>query len=223
MFDTTTQKITENHPTHAAYLRPILRAAAAFTLAVTLAGAAVAVEPTPSQGDSPFSPRGFKGSIGLGGLTPSDSQHLDDGDAGYFAIGYGIDPHMTIWLSALGSEHKQTGPNAPADRKSDVGGLELTLQYALRTQSRLQPYGRLGFGAYSVEDRKTHDALSGGGFRMGIGADYWFARHCAVGLELVARGAEYSRSRTGKNGDFDDLPENIGANAGGAIFSFTVQ
>lgn len=223
MFDHTTQKNSETRSARASLVRSILRAAAGLTLAVTFAGAAFAVETVPNAGEARFSPRGFKGAIGVAGMEPADNQHLDSGSGGFLALGYGIDPHATIWLTLTGSEHEQNGEGVPEDRMSDVGGVEFSLQYALNTQNRLQPYGRIGLGAYSVEDRKTHDALAGGGVRVGIGADYWFSRHCAVGLELVARGAEYSQGRTGKNGDFDDLDEDVDANSTGAVISFTLQ
>ena len=233
MYDTTTQNHPESHPTRTAHTgtphirtpraHVILRAAAGLTLAVTLAGAAFAVEPVPNEGEGRFSPRGFKGAIGVGGMEPSENQDLDQGNGGFMALGYGIDPHATIWLTLTGSEHEQNGEGVPEDRMSDVGGAEFTLQYAFNTQNRVQPYGRIGFGVYSVEDRKTHDAMTGGGVRLGLGADYWFSRRCAVGLELVARGAEYSQGRTGKNGDFDDLEKDIDANSGGMLLTFTVQ
>lgn len=233
MFVTTTQKNPASRPTRAslaciAHPRAsragaLLRAAAGLTLAVTLAGAALAVEPVPNEGEGRFSPRGFKGAFGLGGMEPSENQRLDEGSGGFLGLGYGIDPHATIWLTLTGSEHEQNGKGVPEDRMSDVGGLELTLQYAFNTKSRVQPYGRIGFGVYSVEDRKTHDAMTGGGVRLGIGADYWFSRHCAVGLELIARGAEYSRGRIGEHGDFDDLEKDVEANSNGMVLTFTLQ
>lgn len=197
--------------------------ALAIALAIAFAGPAAAVELTPADGAARFSPRGFKGAIGLGTLEPSDGQHLDQGGASFLALGYGVDPNVTLWLTAFGSEHEQLGTRESGKRMSDAGGLEFSLQYSLGIHRRLQPYGRIGIGAYSVEDRKTHDAMLGGGVRVGIGADYFFSRHCGVGLELVARGAEYGEKRIGKDGDFEDLPEKVSANSGGVVFTFTVQ
>ncbi len=212
----------------ARFVRTITAAVAlAFALVValvtTLTGPAFAVELTPAEGASRFSPLGFKGALGLGTLEPSDGQRLDQGGASFLALGYGVDPNVTLWLTAFGSEHEQLGAREAGKRMSDAGGLEVSLQYSLGTHRRLQPYGRIGLGAYSVEDRKTHDAMFGGGVRVGIGADYFFSRRCGVGLELVARGVEYSENRLGKDGDFEDLPEKVSANSGGVVFTFTVQ
>lgn len=203
--------------------RILLTVAATFALVVALAGSALAADLVPGSNASRFSPLGFKGSIGLGSMEPSDHQQLESGDAGFMALGYGVDPNVTLWLTAFGSGHEQIGTPAAEKRMSDAGGLEVSLQYSFGTHRALQPYGRIGIGAYSVEDRKTHDAMMGGGIRVGIGADYFFSRHCGVGLELVARGVEYSEHRLGKDGDFEDLPRKISANSGGVVFTFTVQ
>lgn len=198
------------------------------TLSASVAAAALAVEPTTRcrrGGDrSPdVSARGIKGAIGCGTIEPADEQQLDAGDAGFLAIGYGVDSSVTLWLTAVGSEHL---PSFDPDRlagRADLGGLEFSLQYSVAPKSRLRPFGRIGVGAYSVESRSSHDAMAGRGIRVGLGADYFLSHHCAVGVEWFGRNAHYFRERLGEHGQFRDLPWNIDADAGGILVSLTLQ
>ena len=191
----------------------------AFMLSAMMAANARADE---GNADERFSPRGIKAAITLGGLTPSSTQDLKDGGGGGLRFGYGFNEHVTLWANMTGSEHEREKDALGNGIKSDVGGLELCVQYAIRTDSRVQPYGRFGFGGYSIEDRKSHDAWVGGGVTFGVGADYLFSKHWAVGAEMTYRGVDYTQGRVGKKGDFRDLAKTIDGDASGFALSLTV-
>lgn len=208
-----------------------------FTLSAAVAGVSLAVEPTrtcerggdrtpdssrPDRTPDAYKP-GLKAAFGFGSLEPSNPQGLQEGDAGFLALGYGADPHATFWLTAIGSEHRQNLDHYDRTGLSDLGGLELSLQYSFERKSKFRPYGRIGVGAYSAEEVKTKDALTGHGLRLGLGADYFLSRHCAVGLEWIGRSAHYSRERLGEDGEFQELPHNLDADASGVIFAVTIQ
>lgn len=201
-------------------LRPAAGIAAMTLLLVAAcAGFARATDPANDR----FSPRGIKAAIALGGLDPSSTQDLEEGDASTLRIGYGIDERITFWLAMTGSEHTRERDAEGRGIKADVGGLELSMQYTISNSTRLQPYGRFGFGGYGMEDRSTHDAWAGGGVVFGLGADYFVTRHWAFGAEATYRGMDYAEGRVGKKGDFRKLADPIDGDAAGFSISVTVQ
>jgi len=55
--------------------------------------------------ESPFSHRGLKAAIGLGGFENEFGQTFEDGDGRILNLGYGIDDRFSLWLGAVLAEH----------------------------------------------------------------------------------------------------------------------
>ena len=71
------------------------------------------------------------------------------------------------------------------------------LQYKFRPASKLQPYEKIGIGAYALQEKGTDPTFLGGGFNFAVGAYYFFSRHFGIGAEFIFKDIEYSKqSRT---------------------------
>jgi opacity protein-like surface antigen len=104
-----------------------------------------------------------------------------------------------------------------------IPGLELSMQYKLRPNSRLQPYGKIGVGVYGLEDLNTKVEKIGGGYNFALGVDYFFSRHFGLGAELMFKSLNYTRERVGHKNEFKDLPNSIDGDAVGYMVTLTVQ
>jgi len=170
---------------------------------------------------STFSHKGLKVALGLGAFDNSAS-NLSDGQAVFLNLGYGFTDKSTLWLSFVGSEHpKKSGNNI----KTEFDGFEINYQHKLRSESRLQPYGKIGLGAYQLKDRSSDGKVLGGGIALAVGADYFLSRHFGLGLELSYKGIEYSRrSEKVAGGDLlSDLNPSIEGESFGLMVTFTIQ
>lgn len=200
-------------------------------LAVAIAFAAVVSTPALASDagndggtiDERFSPRGIKGSFALGGISSTETASLDEGSYVALRLGYGFNDRVSLWASLAGSEQEWGKDSTRKDKDAATGGLELGVQYTIPTASRVQPYGRVGLGIYSLEDTKSHDAWTGGGLNFAVGADYFFSKHWGVGAEMAYRGFDYTQGRIGKDGDFEDLDTPIDGDATSFALTLTVQ
>lgn len=171
---------------------------------------------------SRFSHRGIKGVIAAGSLEANSERELDEGDLGLLGIGYGFSDRFSLWLNLLGVDHpvKNAG-SAPAS----MAGVELVMQHKFVTQSRLQPYGKVGVGLYGLEETNSDVTLFGGGFNFGLGMDFFFAKHFGIGAELIFKKFDYSHKRTKvEGGDLvTKLEQELDGDSAGLMFTLTIQ
>lgn len=169
-----------------------------------------------------FSHKGVKGAIAFGSSENEFGRNLEDGEAGALSLGYGFDDRFTLWLTGLGVQHPENAVNESA---TDFGGLELNLQYKFLSETRAQPYGKVGVGVYGIEEEGSDVAYFGTGFAMAIGMDYFFSRHFGVGAELFFKELDYSQKRLKTPaGDLTtDLNPQLDGESRGFMISFTIQ
>ncbi|MCC7144452.1 MAG: porin family protein [Candidatus Eisenbacteria bacterium] len=170
-----------------------------------------------------YSHRGMKAAMAIGSLHNTSKLNLSDAGMFGLRVGYGFDDRLSLWLGASGSDHdpdRGLGANSEAQ---NLGGLNLAVQYRFLPEERVQPYGTIGIGAYSMEEESTHDALSGGGFTFGLGADWFVSRRVAFGAELEYRNASYTHERVGEKGKFKEREQALDGDAMGLLFSISLQ
>lgn len=173
--------------------------------------------------ESRFSHKGIKIAFGGGGYENNFDEFggkIEEGGAGSFALGWGIDDHFTLWLAGYGGEY----PGAPVNnRNGGFGGGEINLQYKFLTDSRIQPYGKVGIGIHAIG--QTGVTFVGTGFSAALGADYFFSRHVGVGVELQFKELDYG-TRIDDVGGKDietKLNPKLDGKTSGIMFSLIIQ
>jgi len=171
---------------------------------------------------SRFSHKGIKGAISSGSFDMISERQLKEGDGGALSLGYGFTDRFTFWLTLLGSEHS---PVVDDERATKFGGLELNLQHKFKTLSRLQPYGKVGFGVYGLEEQNSNVTLLGAGLNLAVGVDFFFSRHFGVGAELMFKKLDYvsQRIETAAGEVISDLQPHLNGDTAGFVLTFTVQ
>lgn len=170
-----------------------------------------------------YSHRGMKAAIAIGSLHNTSDLELNDAGILGLRAGYSFGDRLSLWLGASGSEHEpDRGPAANTEQRN-LGGLNLAVQYRFLPEERVQPYGTIGIGAYSMEEESSHDAMSGGGFTFGLGADWFVSRRVALGAELEYRNVSYTHERLGEKGKFKERDQALDGDAMGLLFSISVQ
>lgn len=169
-----------------------------------------------------FSHRGVKAALGVGQLGTAEETQLEDGQAVTLNLGYGFSSHSTLWLAFTGSEHKGLQNK---DLITEFDGAETTFQYKFRPESRLQPYGKLGFGVYGMKDLSQDTRQLGAGFVLALGTDFFFARHFGLGAELTFKDIKYYREQIQTLGGevTNDLKPGINRDSFGFLITLTVQ
>jgi hypothetical protein len=176
-----------------------------------------------SQEEKPvsrFSNKGLKAAIGLGSFEATADRGLSEGDGGFISLGYGITDRFSLWLTALGAEHPRKAANTML---VDFGGLELNLQHKFATQSRLQPYGKIGVGVYGLQAQGSDTVLVGAGFNIGIGTDFFFSKHFGIGAELMFKSLDYSVRSVDDGETFSDLRPQTDGDTVGFMITLTIQ
>lgn len=163
---------------------------------------------------------GLKLNIGLGNQRLTSGQNLEKGDAAAVHLGYGVSQNVTLWLGLQGSAHKHSDN---ASLESNVGGLELNLQYKLRPYEKFRPYGKVGLGGFVRETEATQTTLTGGGIVWAVGADYRLLRFLSIGGEFFWKDFDYERRRVGKNNEFTDLENPIRGNSNGFMLNLIIH
>jgi hypothetical protein len=167
-----------------------------------------------------YSNIGLKLTLGLGTRDVSSSQDLERGDAASLSLGYGVSQHVTLWLGMNKSEH---GHETEPDRKSDIVGIDLGVQYKLRPNQRLRPYGTFGIGTVFLGS-EGEKVLNGGGVMWALGAEYYLVRFLSVGAEFFWKDMQYTKQgENGVEGDFIKLERPINADTRGFLINFTLQ
>lgn len=163
---------------------------------------------------------GLKLNLGLGSQDFTASQDLEQGKAASLSLGYGVSQRVSLWLGVSGSSHDR---ETNQELQSSLASLELGVQYKLRPGKKLQPYGKLGLGAFFLDTEKTQTTLSGGGVAWGVGAEYRLVRFLSVGAEFFWKDFDYSEQRVGDNSEFNKLAQPQQGNSRGFLLNFTVQ
>lgn len=163
---------------------------------------------------------GLKLNVGVGNQRLTSGQNLEKGDAAALHLGYGVSQNVTLWLGLQGSAHKHSDN---ANLESNVGGLELNLQYKLRPYEKFRPYGKVGLGGFVQETEATQTTLTGGGIVWAVGADYRLLKFLTVGSEFFWKDFDYERLRVGKNNEFTDLDDTIRGNSNGFMLNIIIH
>jgi outer membrane protein W len=178
---------------------------------------------------SRFSHTGLKASIAFGIASASSDLNLKTGNVLSFSLGYGFSNNLTFWLSYGRAKHqnKQT-TDSDAVFNNPVRGnqYKADLQYKFRSQSRLQPYGKVGWGVYSMSEENVDVTKIGTGFAFAVGADYFFSRHFGFGVEVNYKILNYTEESR-KVGDDEwkdfDLDPILNGNSLSIVITFTIQ
>lgn len=163
---------------------------------------------------------GLKLSIGVGSQRLTSGQNLETGDVAALHLGYGVSQNVTLWLGLQGGAHKHSDN---ANLESNVGGLELNLQYKLRPYEKFRPYGKVGLGGFVQETETTQTTLTGGGIVWAVGADYRLLKFLSVGGEFFWKDFDYERLRVGKDNKFTDLDNPIRGNSNGFMLNIIIH
>ncbi|RMF65005.1 MAG: hypothetical protein D6743_08510, partial [Calditrichaeota bacterium] len=124
------------------------------------------------QQASRFSHKGIKASVGTGSFDMISERNLAEGDGGMVNLGYGFTRRFSLWVTLLGSDHRRQDGSGGF---SDFAGLELNVEHKFETESRFQPYAKVGGGLYFLEERGSPDTLIGSGVNLAVGVDFFFA------------------------------------------------
>jgi len=143
----------------------------------------------------PYNPM-FHFGLGINGnsVTGSDDSRITEGlDSGAgFELGFGwrITDFVSLDFNWLMSFHDAgTGTASGVEAALTSFGLDLRVFLTDRSR-RVQPYIQAGVGAYILgRDSFEFDTLTGGGFQLGGGADFYLTRHVSIGGKLLYRGA----------------------------------
>ncbi len=169
-----------------------------------------------------FSNTGLKVSIGTTSLSMIDERKIQEGEGGVLSLGYGFSDRFSLWLSVLGSQHPQLNNE---EKNTEFGGIELNIQHKFQSNSRLQPYGKVGVGLYGLGEKDSGIQLVGGGVNIGIGVDYFFSRHFGIGAETTYKKLDYVQQIiSSANGEIvRDLSPNLNGDAVAFSLSLTIQ
>jgi len=171
---------------------------------------------------SRFSHKGFKAAISSASFEMIDERELGEGEGGALSLGYGFTDRFSMWLTFLGSEHISVNGEGLL---TEFGGVELNLQQKFEIESRLQPYGKVGFGVYALREQNSDFAMIGAGLNVALGVDYLFSKHFGVGAEFMFKKLDYySEMQETEQGDlFTDLNPVLNGDTVGFMLTLTIQ
>jgi hypothetical protein len=167
-----------------------------------------------------YSNIGLKLNLGLGSQDVSSSQNLEKGDAASLSLGYGVSQRVTLWLGVNSGKHPHE-LNPPLE--SHFVGLEINLQYKLRPNKKLRPYGAIGIGTFFLGDQETDVVQNGGGVTWALGAEYWLVRFLSIGAEFFWKDFDYTQQRVGEKSDFTKMERPISGDTNGFMIKFTLH
>ena len=171
---------------------------------------------------SRFSHKGLKAAISSASFEMIAERGLNEGEGGALSLGYGFTNRFSMWLTLLGSEHI---PVNGGEWMTEFGGIELNLQQKFEIESRLQPYGKVGFGVYTLQEHNSDIAMIGAGLNVALGVDYLFSKHFGIGAEVMFKKLDYySEWRETEQGEFfTDLNPDLNGDAVGFMLSLMIQ
>ncbi|MCG8603840.1 hypothetical protein MJD09_02435, partial [bacterium] len=76
-----------------------------------------------------------------------------------------------------------------------------------------------------IGEQGSNTTFLGGGFALGVGADWFFSRHFGIGAELQYKNVDYSKERVKVGGQTleRDLNPRLDGRSVGLMFTLTVQ
>ena len=175
-----------------------------------------------AQPKTRFSHKGIKVALGVGNFDMPSSTTPEENGSGMLSLGYGFSDRSTLWLSLIGTDNES---RSATQIVTEFGGAELVFQYKFRPESSFQPYGKIGVGAYGLQENGTDPTLIGGGFNFAFGADYFFSRHFGIGAEFNFKDIEYSIESRTVNGDeiVSDLRPHLNRDSRAFLLTLTIQ
>ena len=176
-----------------------------------------------AQPKTRFSHKGIKVALGAGNFDMPSSTTPEEHEAGMLSLGYGFSDRSTLWLSLIGTGDNES--RSATQMMTEFGGIELVYQYKFMPESKFQPYGKIGLGAYALQENGTDPTLIGGGFNFAFGADYFFSRHFGIGAEFNFKDIEYSIESRTVNGDeiVSDLRPHLNRDSRAFLITLTIQ
>ncbi len=175
-----------------------------------------------AQSKTRFSHKGIKVALGAGNFDMPSSTTPEEHEAGMLSLGYGFSDRSTLWLTLIGADNES---RSATQMMTEFGGIELAYQYKFMPESKFQPYGKIGVGAYALQENGTDPTLIGGGFNFAFGADYFFSRHFGIGAEFNFKDIEYSIESRTVNGDeiVSDLSPHLNRDSRAFLITLTIQ
>ncbi len=169
-----------------------------------------------------FSNTGVKASVSTASFDMLDERGLQEGEGGALSLGYGFTQRFSLWLTLLGSKHARVNSDV---KNVDFAGLELNLEHKFQSDSRLQPYGRVGVGVYGLQQENASSSLTGAGLSIGLGADYFLSRHFGIGAELTYKKLDYLQQTEKRGGGefVSDISPNLNGDTVGFLLSLTIE
>ncbi len=113
--------------------------------------------------------------------TTTESDILGDGEGAEISLGYFFTPRWALEFAGFLSDFG----NPEID--GSLGGFSVNTRFSPLPESRLQPWGKLGLGAYFLSEDGFSDGLTGPGFNFGGGIDFFLVPGLAVGGEVTMR------------------------------------
>lgn len=130
----------------------------------------------------------------VGGDFDNKTMPKVDSGAGIGLIaGYAFIPSFALEIDYSATSHKwNTG-----GLSGTVGLAELSLngKYSFLTVSELQPFLFAGIGSFAIGDSSL--ILSGTGYNLGIGADYYVTPNVSIGAGLIRKFITYDKADHG--------------------------
>ncbi|MFO0748059.1 MAG: outer membrane beta-barrel protein [Myxococcota bacterium] len=138
----------------------------------------------------------FHFGIGINGNSMMSANDSDItaglGSGAGFDVGFGwrIADSVSLDFNWLMSFH-DSGDSTATGSEAALTSLDLDLRFFLTDRTRrVQPYVQVGVGAYILgRDSFEFDTLTGGGFQLGGGADFYLTKYVSIGGKLLYRGA----------------------------------
>jgi len=171
---------------------------------------------------SRFSHKGLKAAFSSASFEMIAERGLKEGEGGALSLGYGFTDRFSMWLTLLGSEHI---PVNGGELMTEFSGIELNLQQKFEVESRLQPYGKVGFGVYILQEHNSDIAMIGAGINVALGVDYLFSKHFGVGAEVMFKKLDYysKRQETEQGEFFTDLNPDLNGDTVGFMLTLMIQ
>lgn len=132
---------------------------------------------------------GIHGTSVMGGSDSGITDGLDSGAGFDIGFGWRIAPTVSLDFNWMMSFHSANGSSAGPEAALMHFGIDG--RFFLTDRSRqTQPYIQAGLGAYILgRDAWQFDTLSGVGFQLGGGVDFYLSRNVSIGGKLLYRGA----------------------------------
>ncbi|MBI3804057.1 MAG: porin family protein [Nitrospirae bacterium] len=119
----------------------------------------------------------------------------DNGGGIGLILGYGLTPGFSLEIDWNASVHTAEVVRGATPSDAGLGAFILALKYNFLSHQPLQPFLRAGIGGYAfiVKDPRGDLKLTGSGFDLGGGVDYYVAPHFSIGAGVSRRFIEYRK------------------------------